>query len=163
MTTREKTRRPSVRSRRAGYLVGAVLNSVLLVLINGRPGWDAVPFLTAGFASVVGAVDLALIASLVTSLVHLWRDPEWLVVRVAGPGFLDRSAGDQRLDSSGKDAHEPHGPAWRALPWAGRIRTTGNSTEYASLICPVTMRWGFPSIRGDDRQAGSRGRCGRPA
>ncbi|MGW3960566.1 WS/DGAT domain-containing protein [Amycolatopsis sp. NPDC005003] len=78
MTTSVKTR-PPVRSRRAGYLVGVVLNGVLLALVNGRPGWEAVPFLTPGFSSVVGLVDLALVAGLVTGLVHIWYDPAWLV------------------------------------------------------------------------------------
>jgi len=78
MTASVKTR-PSVRTRRAGYLVGVVLNGVLLILVNGRPGWAAVPFLTPGFSSVVGLVDLALVAGLVTGLVHVWHDPEWLV------------------------------------------------------------------------------------
>lgn len=67
--------RTSARTRLAGYLAGVVVNGVLLVLINGRPGWAVVPFLTAGFSSVVGVVDLALVAGLVTAFVHLWHDP----------------------------------------------------------------------------------------
>ncbi|WP_206797022.1 hypothetical protein [Amycolatopsis sp. MtRt-6] len=78
MTTSVKTR-PPVRSRRAGYLLGAVLNGVLLVLVNGRPGWEAVPFLTPAFSSVVGLVDLVLVAGLVTAFVQVWYDPGWLV------------------------------------------------------------------------------------
>ncbi|GAB3147746.1 hypothetical protein GCM10027258_41600 [Amycolatopsis stemonae] len=79
MTTEAKPRRPRARTRLAGYFAGVVVNGVLLALINGRPGWAAVPFLTAGFSSVVGLVDLALVAGLVTAFVHLWHDPEWLV------------------------------------------------------------------------------------
>lgn len=79
MTTSTKPRRPSSRTRLAGYFAGVVVNGVLLVLINGRPGWAAVPFLTAGFSSVVGVIDLALVAGVVTGFVHLWHDPEWLV------------------------------------------------------------------------------------
>lgn len=67
------------RTRLARYFAGVVVNGVLLVLINGRPGWAVVPFLTPEFASVVGVVDLALVAGAVTAFVHLWRDPEWLV------------------------------------------------------------------------------------
>lgn len=79
MTTRAKTRRPRARTRLAGYLAGVVVNGVLLALINGRPGWAAVPFLTPAFSSVVGLVDLALVTGLVTGFVHLLHDPEWLV------------------------------------------------------------------------------------
>ncbi|MDX3193730.1 hypothetical protein PV458_35460 [Streptomyces sp. MN03-5084-2B] len=79
MTTSVHNRRPPVRTRRAGYLVGVVLNGFLLVLVNAWPGWDALPFLTPAFATVLGLVDLALVAGLVTGLVQLWQDPEWLV------------------------------------------------------------------------------------
>ncbi|QKV80562.1 hypothetical protein [Amycolatopsis sp. Hca4] len=79
MTTSVRKRRPSVRTRRAGYLVGVVLNGILLVLVNAWPGWDVLPFLTPAFPAVLGLVDLALVAGLVTGLVQLWQDPEWLV------------------------------------------------------------------------------------
>ncbi|MBE1495635.1 hypothetical protein H4696_002735 [Amycolatopsis lexingtonensis] len=79
MTTSVKTRRPPARTRLAGYFAGVVVNGVLLVLINGRPGWAVVPFLTPAFSSVVGVVDLALVVGAVTGFVHLWHDPEWLV------------------------------------------------------------------------------------
>ncbi|MGW4057633.1 hypothetical protein ACWEGE_05105 [Amycolatopsis sp. NPDC004747] len=79
MTTSVRKRRPPVRTRRAGYLVGVVLNGVLLVLVNAWPGWDVLPFLTPAFPRVLGLVDLALVAGLVTGLVQLWQDPEWLV------------------------------------------------------------------------------------
>ncbi|MDS0134768.1 MULTISPECIES: hypothetical protein [unclassified Amycolatopsis] len=79
MTTSVQKARPPVRTRRAGYLVGVVLNGVLLVLVNAWPGWDVLPFLTPAFPMVLGLVDLTLLAGLVTSLVQLWQDPEWLV------------------------------------------------------------------------------------
>ncbi|MEU4524618.1 hypothetical protein AB0F52_38595 [Amycolatopsis sp. NPDC024027] len=78
MTTSEKTRRPSVRARRTGYVVSALINAALLVAVNGRPGWEVVPFLTAETHLVVGVVDLCLVAGLVTSVVYVWCDPEWL-------------------------------------------------------------------------------------
>lgn len=79
MTTSVRKARPPVRTRRAGYLVGVVLNGVLLVLVNAWPGWAALPFLTPAFPTVLGLVDLVLVAGLVTGLVQLWQDPEWLV------------------------------------------------------------------------------------
>ncbi|MEV6874565.1 hypothetical protein [Amycolatopsis sp. NPDC051128] len=78
MTTSEKTRRPSVRARRTGYVASALINAALLAAVNGWPGWAAVPFLTAETRLVVGVVDLCLVAGLVTSIVYAFYDPEWL-------------------------------------------------------------------------------------
>ncbi|WIY00379.1 hypothetical protein QRX60_41020 [Amycolatopsis mongoliensis] len=77
MTTSEKTRRPSSRARRTGYLVGAAINAVLLIAVNAFPGWEAASFLTADTRLVVGVADLALVAGLATSLAYVLYDPEW--------------------------------------------------------------------------------------
>ncbi|QNN51976.1 hypothetical protein [Nocardioides mesophilus] len=65
-------------ARRVGYGVGALVNAVLLVLVNLWPGWDAVPFLTADTERVVGFVNASILAGLLTNLVYLLRDPAWL-------------------------------------------------------------------------------------
>ncbi|HEV7186360.1 MAG TPA: hypothetical protein VGN28_00555 [Blastococcus sp.] len=78
MTTTTVTRRPSAASRRAGYVVAAVINGVLLWLIHVWPGWDAVPFLTADFATVLWLVNLSLVVTIALNLVYLVRDPQWL-------------------------------------------------------------------------------------
>jgi len=78
MTTSEKTRRPSLRVRRTGYLAGALINGVLLIAVNGFPGWDVVPFLTTDTRLVVGVVDLALVTGLLTNVAYALYDPEWL-------------------------------------------------------------------------------------
>ncbi|MGY1804124.1 hypothetical protein ACI78T_12685 [Blastococcus sp. SYSU D00922] len=71
-------RRQSAASRRSGYAVAAAINLVLLWLIHGWPGWDAVPFLTGDFESVLGWIDASLVVSAAVNLVHLVRDPRWL-------------------------------------------------------------------------------------
>jgi hypothetical protein len=71
--------RPSPAARRTGYLIAAAVNGVLLLLINGRPGWEAVPFLTADTADVLPLVNLSLLAGLAVNLVQCARDPDWLV------------------------------------------------------------------------------------
>jgi len=73
------TRRPSAAARRAGYSVAAAINIVLLYLINQRPGWDAVPFLTQDTVHVLPLVNASLIVGLAVDLVQLFRDPPWLV------------------------------------------------------------------------------------
>ena len=71
-------RRPSTASRRAGYVVAAVINAVMLWLIHVWPGWDAVPFLTADFDKVLRLVDLSLVVTIALNLLYLIRDPRWL-------------------------------------------------------------------------------------
>ncbi|MEU4689912.1 hypothetical protein [Actinoplanes sp. NPDC023714] len=89
MNTTEKTR-PPVAARRTGYGVAAALAVVMLYLINGAPGWDAVPFLTADTAGVIPLVNLSLIVGLVVDLTELVADPPWLV---ALGGILSTAAG----------------------------------------------------------------------
>ena len=72
-------RRPSAAARRTGYIVAAAINIVLLYLINNRPGWDAVPFLTADTLRVLALVNASLVVGLVVDLVQVVRDPPWLV------------------------------------------------------------------------------------
>lgn len=72
-------RRPSAAARRTGYGIAIALNVVLLYLINGRPGWDAVPFLTDATADVIPLVNASLVAGLIVNLVQLVHDPQWLV------------------------------------------------------------------------------------
>ena len=68
-------RRPSTASRRAGYVVAAVINAVLLWLIHVWPGWDAVPFLTSDFATVLWLIDLSLVVTIALNLLYLIRRP----------------------------------------------------------------------------------------
>jgi hypothetical protein len=79
MTTVPARRRPSTAARRAGYGVAVVVNVILLYLINERPGWDAVPFLTADTVRVLALVNASLIVGLAVDLVQVVRDPPWLV------------------------------------------------------------------------------------
>ena len=72
-------RRPSRASRRAGYLIAAAINVVLLYLIRVEPGWQAVPFLTDGMTEVLGVVTLSLVAGIVLNLLYVLADPRWLV------------------------------------------------------------------------------------
>jgi hypothetical protein len=77
MTT-TAARRPSTASRRGGYVVAAVINAVLLWLIHVSPRWDAVPFLTADFRTVLWLIDLSLVVTIALNVLYLIRDPRWL-------------------------------------------------------------------------------------
>lgn len=74
--------RPGPAARRVGYAVAAAVGAAMLYLVNGRPGWDAVPFLTDDTTRVVGAVNASLVAGLVANLLYLVADPRRL--RAAG-------------------------------------------------------------------------------
>jgi hypothetical protein len=54
--------RRSAGARRAGYLLAIGFSTVLLVILNGRPGWQAIPFLTNDTGQVLGLVNLSLAA-----------------------------------------------------------------------------------------------------
>jgi peptidoglycan biosynthesis protein MviN/MurJ (putative lipid II flippase) len=77
MTTTQ-TKRPSTASRRAGYVIAVAINAVLLWLIHVWPGWDAVPFLTADFDTVLWLVDVSILVTIALNLLYLVRDPRRL-------------------------------------------------------------------------------------
>jgi hypothetical protein len=72
------TRRARPAGRRFGYLVAIAVNAALLFVLNGQPGWQAVPFLTSATSQVLGLVNLSLAAGLAVNLVYLAYDPRWL-------------------------------------------------------------------------------------
>ncbi len=58
------------------YVGGAVVNVVLLVLVNTWPGWEAVPFLTERTPLVLGLVNASLVTGIVVNLVlAVWHPP----------------------------------------------------------------------------------------
>jgi hypothetical protein len=69
----------SAASRRAGYLIGALINVVLLWLVNVWPGWDVLPFLTDDTPRVLGIVNASMVAGVVVDVVLAVRNPDWLV------------------------------------------------------------------------------------
>ena len=77
MTAQNPTRTAPPTSRRAGYVATAVVDLVLLYLVNEWPGWQSLPFLTDGMTDVLGLVNLSLVAPLVVNLVWLLYDPAW--------------------------------------------------------------------------------------
>ena len=76
--------RPARTQRRVGYVVGALVNALLLGAVNGWPGWDALPFLTDDFRLVLGWVNASIVVGLLANLVYAVSDPPWL--RAVGDG-----------------------------------------------------------------------------
>ncbi|KUL25613.1 hypothetical protein [Actinoplanes awajinensis] len=79
MTTATEHRRPSVAARRFGYGIAATINVVLLYVVNVRPGWDAIPFLTPDTSTIIPLVNASLIVGLIVDAAQSVRDPAWLV------------------------------------------------------------------------------------
>lgn len=78
MAPAHPARRPSAGARRAGYGLAIVFSTALLIILNGSPGWQAIPFLTGGTAQVLWLVNLCLAAGIAANLVYLAYDPPWL-------------------------------------------------------------------------------------
>ncbi len=66
-------------ARRAGYVLAAIVDAVVLVLLLGSPGWEAVPVLTADTTLVLGWVTASLLAGAVVNLLRVVADPPWSV------------------------------------------------------------------------------------
>lgn len=65
---------PTSAGRRSAYAGSLVVNLVMLWLVNGWPGWEAVPFLTQSAVLVIGAVNAAIIVRALADLVNLVVD-----------------------------------------------------------------------------------------
>jgi len=61
--------------RRVGYLVAAVLDGVLLYVVNNVLDWGWTSFLTDDFTKVLTIINVLLIASLVVNLAWIVADP----------------------------------------------------------------------------------------
>jgi hypothetical protein len=77
MSVDTSTRRTPA-ARLAGYAVAAAVNAVLLYLINGRPGWEVVPFLTGDMERVVTWVNASLVVGVAVNLAYLVHPVPWL-------------------------------------------------------------------------------------
>lgn len=77
-------------ARKFGYLVAAMVNVIMLVLVNATPGWQVLPFLTEDFVSMLWLVNLSMFAGATVNVAYLAYDPAWftsvcqIVVTVIG-------------------------------------------------------------------------------
>lgn len=78
MTQTTPKRRPSVSAGRGGYVGPFLINAAIYYLANNRPGWQALPFLTADTVQVLALFNASLIAGMVVNLVFVLHDAPWL-------------------------------------------------------------------------------------
>jgi hypothetical protein len=69
-TTTARRARPGPVARRAGHVLGAVIDVALLVAVTAWPGWEVVPSLDDGFRGVVGLIAASLALNAVAELVY---------------------------------------------------------------------------------------------
>lgn len=74
--------RPSPGARRAGYLAVIMITAGALAVIDFYPGWQAARFLTVAAGSLIGLVNVLLVALILVNMVYMAFDPPWL--RLAG-------------------------------------------------------------------------------
>jgi hypothetical protein len=74
MGPRDRARRPSAGARRAGYGVAIGFSVALLIILNGSPGWQAIPFLTSSTDQVLWLVNLSLAAGMTANVAYLVHD-----------------------------------------------------------------------------------------
>ena len=79
MPTTTQDRRVSAGSRRFGYAIAAAVSATLLYLVNGRPGWAALSFLTPDMARVLTLINLSIGIGVVINLARIAFDPRWFV------------------------------------------------------------------------------------
>ena len=78
MALTDPARRPSAGARRAGYCIAVAFSAALLIVLNARPGWQAMPFLTSDAGQVLWLVNLSLAAGITANVVYLAYDPPWV-------------------------------------------------------------------------------------
>lgn len=67
----------STAGRRAGYLVAAIVNLVVLWVVGHLLEWGWPPFLTPDFDELLPYITVSLVATAVVNLLWIVRDPEW--------------------------------------------------------------------------------------
>jgi hypothetical protein len=70
-------RRGSIGSR-LGHGLAALVSVALLVLVNGTPGWRALPFLTADTTRVLPLVNLLLVVAVLVNALNAVARRRWL-------------------------------------------------------------------------------------
>ncbi len=78
MALTDSARRPSAGARRAGDCIAIAFSAALLFVLNGWPGWQAIPFLTSDTSQVLWLVNLSLAAGMAANAVYVAHDPPWL-------------------------------------------------------------------------------------
>ncbi|HZM84422.1 MAG TPA: hypothetical protein VFC19_52550 [Candidatus Limnocylindrales bacterium] len=69
--------RPHTAAHKFGYVVAITLNAVFYYLVNVRPGWQVLPFLTPETPQVLGVLNFSLLAAILVNTGYLLYDAPW--------------------------------------------------------------------------------------
>lgn len=69
--------RPHLAARKFGYLIAIALNAVFFYVINIKPGWQVLPFLTPETPQVLGLLSFSFLAAIVVNTGYLLYDAPW--------------------------------------------------------------------------------------
>ena len=116
-------RRPSAGVRRTGYMFAIAFGVAFLIVLNGWPGWQAMPFLTAAASQVIWLVNVSLAAGIAANIVYLAYDP---------PGL--KAAGDLVTTGIGLAAAIR---VWQVFPFDFRGSGAWGVTARALLIVAI--------------------------
>ena len=131
MALTDPVRRPSAGARRAGYCIAIACSAAILFVLNARPGWQAMPFLTSDLNQVLWLVNLSFAAGIAVNVVYLAYDPPWL-----------KSAGDLATTGIGLAAAIR---LWQVFPfdlssgWSTAVRVLLAIAIAGSCIALVTQ------------------------
>jgi hypothetical protein len=135
MTLTAPRHRPAATTRRFGYVVAVLINAVLLYAANVWPGWEAVPFLTADTALVMGLVNASIIVSLAANAAYVITDPPWfkaLGTVLPLPSDFLRQHGSGRCSRSTSPAARSTGLSSSGSCWAWRWSAARSGSSPAS-------------------------------
>ena len=139
----------SATARRAGYLIGFVVNGILLYLVNERPGWREVPFLTERMTDVLPLINLSLLVGAAANLLYVVQDAAWvrslgqIVVAAVGIAAAWRMLQVFPFDFS------PYAFDWATVArWVLAVAIFGSAISIIVELVRLVAHAGHPSIGG---------------
>jgi hypothetical protein len=139
----------SVSTRKVGYLVGLVVNAILLYLVNERPGWREVPFLTERMTDVLPLINLSLLVGAAANLLYVVVDAAWvrslgqIAVAVVGIVAAMRMLQVFPFDFS------PYAFDWATVArWVLAVAIFGSGISIVVELVRLVAHAGHPSIGG---------------
>jgi hypothetical protein len=147
--TSQRSDAPSVTTRKVGYLIGFVVNGILLYLVNERPGWREVPFLTERMTDVLPLINLSLLVGAAANLLYVVVDAAWvrslgqIAVAVVGIVAALRMLQVFPFDFS------PYAFDWATVArWVLAVAIFGSSVSIVVELVRLVAHAGHPSIGG---------------
>lgn len=76
-TPASATRKPTIATRRFGYLVAILVNAAILFVVNNLLAWDVLPWLTEDFELVLPLMNASILANILANAIYVGYDAAW--------------------------------------------------------------------------------------